>query len=124
MSRVFDGVEVRFWLAFGGSGVECRGALRTARCEWLIVGRGGAVKAGPLGPPVGGALTAPGLSCRQPPSDWTAPQAVLVARGGWTQQDLTIAQDLSWATESSATGHSFAVVRMVCSGHSQTGTFK
>jgi hypothetical protein len=30
---------------------------------------------------------------------------------------------LSWATESSATGHFFALVRMVCFGHSQTGSF-
>jgi hypothetical protein len=38
--------------------------------------------------------------------------------------DLTSALMLSRATEGcSATGHSFALVRMVCSGHSQTGSF-
>ena len=47
---------------------------------------GGAVKAGPLGPPVGGALRAPGCSCRQPSSDQTALLAVLVAGVGWTQR--------------------------------------
>jgi hypothetical protein len=36
------------------------------------VGVGGAVKAGPLGPPGGGALRAPCFSCRQPPWILTA----------------------------------------------------
>jgi hypothetical protein len=36
--------------------------------------------------------------------------------------DLHQCARLSWATEGSATGHFFALVRMVCCGHSQTGS--
>ena len=43
--------------------------------------RGGAVKTGPLGPPVGAALTGPGLGCRQPPCAPEPRRGSLVAYG-------------------------------------------
>ena len=42
--------------------------------------------------------------------------------GGWTQRTSPLLV-LSWATENSATGHSFACSAWCVYGHSQTGSF-
>jgi hypothetical protein len=102
MSRVFDGVEVRFLLGVVGAGV---GVVARVSDHWPLPldGQwvGGAVKAVPLGPPEGGALRAPGLGCRQPILGIRPPgRAVLDARGvGWAQRTSPLLNILSGATE-------------------------
>jgi len=59
MSRAFDGVDVRFGVAVAATGLILGRAWLTAMLLIPVAWVGGAVKAGPLGPPVGGALRAP-----------------------------------------------------------------
>jgi hypothetical protein len=103
----------------------CRGARvpRRAVCFWHRR-VGGAVKAGPIGPPGGGALRAPGLCCRQ--SRWAPGPSCgrsVAALGCAGHSGTSPVRRLNAGRPScSATGHSFAGVRMVCCGHSQTGS--
>ena len=95
MSRVFDGVEVG---GLAGVSVEGRWCAGARERRWTIPpGRqrvGGAVKAGPLGPPGGGALGAPGVQLSPATLGLDRPWAVLVAPWWLDTADLTIAQRL------------------------------
>ena len=96
MSRVFDGVEVLFLWACAG-----RLSMLGARDPPLVANgadREGAVKAGPLGPPAGGALTAPVVQLSPATSEHDRRWRSLVACG-WTQRTSPLLNILSGATE-------------------------
>ena len=122
LSRVFDGVEV----LFGGCSLAtswCWGAReRRWPIGWDRQRVGGAVKAGPSGPPVGDALRAPWFSCSPATLELDRLSGGLGCRGWWAQRTSPV-RSFELGDRSSASGHSFALVRMVCSGHSQTGSF-
>src|SRR6516162_7063657 len=94
MSRVFDGVEVG---GLAGVSVEGRWCAGARERRWTIPpGRqrvGGAVKAGPLGPPGGGALGAPGVQLSPAILGLDLPLGGGPGCPGWLDTaDLTIAQ--------------------------------
>jgi hypothetical protein len=80
VSTVFDEVEGRLVDAGDRRRLSVR-ALGHLGPERRPGGEGGAVKAGPSGPPGGEALTAPVAGCRQPPSTRERRQAFPVASG-------------------------------------------
>jgi hypothetical protein len=84
---------------------------------------GGAVKAGPSGPPGGGALRAPGVQLSPATLGSDRPLGGPgCSGGGWAQRTSPLLNILSGATEMLGDRPFLRdVVRMVCSGHSQNG---
>src|SRR2546430_17545968 len=103
MSRAFDGVEVRICLCSSGVGVRVGARVGHTSATNGRVLEGGAVKAGPSGPPAGEALRAPvvrfvashhGVADRRRRS--------LVAKGGGAPRTPPLTQELGRAPWGSA----------------------
>jgi hypothetical protein len=97
-----------FWADWAGGAVKAAGA--TMRRD------------SPRGRVRLSALRAPVVQLSPAIMDVDRRQAALAAPDGWTQRTSPLLV-LSWATENSATGHSFASSAWCVYGHSQTGSF-
>ena len=125
LSRDLRRSRSRLIWAFAGDGRVCGRAECTGADFRGAGGVGGAVKAGPLGPPVGEALRAPGVQLSPATIGSDRPlggPGRLGVAGHSGPHHCCSGTDQGHRGSAAPAIPSSAVGRMVCSGHSQTGS--